>query len=212
MVTIADFHESLLTAEEEIKFAELSIDCLASIEDENCVAACSPRGVVIPAINELRYATKHLSCAIQEDSTEGCRIEQLRRGISHCIRARLDALRAVALFLARDFYQFSADYRKLKIPAKDRDKLNAYRQKIWDVLSTLSRDRSQSTNENCEKLKMSIAELHDIYIDISNYRGVFNELMAKMNWMSKLTTRQWIIGIVYTAVVSAVSYFCGTLR
>ena len=64
MVTIADFHEALLDAEEEIKFAELSIDSLASVEDDDRASVCQPRGVVLPAINELRYAAKHFSCAV----------------------------------------------------------------------------------------------------------------------------------------------------
>ena len=108
MVTIADFHKALLDAEEEIKFSELSIDSLASVEDDDRAAICQPRGVVLPAINELRYAAKHFSCAVQEGVAEAEQQEQLRRAIRHCIRARLDALRAVVLFFARDFYRFRA--------------------------------------------------------------------------------------------------------
>jgi len=143
MVTIADFHKVFFEAEAEIKFAELLIDSFTSVEDENCVAGYQPRGVVIPAINELRYAAKHIACAIQENVPEEYREEQLRRAINHCVRARLDALRAVVLFLVRDFHQFTNDYRLLDVAATDREKLNSYREKIWSVLSTLSRDNSK---------------------------------------------------------------------
>ena len=109
MVTIADFHKAFLEAEVEIKFAELSIDSLASVEDEDYDSTYQPRGVVIPAINELRYAAKHLSCAMQENVAEEYRSEQLHRAIRHCVRARLDALRAVVLFFARDFWNSNTD-------------------------------------------------------------------------------------------------------
>ena len=59
--TIADFHVAFLEAEEEIKFAELFIDGLASIEDDDCASNNQPRGVVIPSINELRYAATRSS-------------------------------------------------------------------------------------------------------------------------------------------------------
>jgi hypothetical protein len=212
MVTIADFRQALIEAEEEIKFAELSVGSLASVESDGCIVACEPRGIVIPAINELRYAAKHISDAMQEGVSAEDRAEQIHRAIRHCIRARLDALKAVVLFLARDFYQFCADYRKLNITVKDREKLNAHRQKIWDVLSALSKDRSQSTNENCEKLKASIVELHDIYTDVSEYRGVFNQLLAKMDKHDKSSTWQWGVGIILAIALSVGTYFLGTMR
>ena len=207
MVTIADFHNAFLEAEAEIKFAELSIDSLASVEDEDCASVYQPRGVVIPAINELRYAAKHLSCAMQDNVTEEYRSEQLHRAIRHCIRARLDALRAVVLFFARDFYRFSDDYRLLDITVEDRERLNAHRRKIRDVLSSLSKDHSQSTSDDCEKLKASIEELYGVYLDVSRFRGKFNQLLAKMNKHDKTSTWQWTVGIILAIVLALIALF-----
>ena len=208
--TIADFHIAFLEAEEDIKFAELFIDGLASIEDDACESNCQPRGVVIPSINELRYAAKHLSCAMQEGVAEAYRSEQINRGIRHCIRARLDALKAIILFLVRDFHRFTDDYRLLNISAEDRERFNAHRQTVWDVLSRLSKDRSQSTNEDCENLKAAIEKLHVVYCDVQKFRGVFNELTAKIDKQGKTSTWQWVIGILLAVWGLAVSLlaFC----
>jgi hypothetical protein len=207
MVTIADFHEALLNAEEEIKFAELSIDSLASVEDDVRASISQPRGVVLPAINELRYAAKHFSSAVQEGVAGEDQQEHLRRAIRHCVRAKLDALRAVVLFFARDFYRFSDDYRLLDIAAEDRDKLNEYRQKIQDVLSMLSKARSQDTDEDCESLKAAIGELQKSYLEVSKYRGVFNWLLSKMDKHDKDSTWQWKVGIVVAIILALVALF-----
>jgi hypothetical protein len=209
MVTIADFHNALSEAESEIKFAELWIDSLASTKDEDSVPVFEPRGVVIPAINELRYAAKHVSCAMQEGVTTEEREEQLRRAIRHCIRARLDALRAVVLFFVRDFYRFSNDYRMLDITTEDRERFNSHRKTIWDVLSALSRDRSQSTSEDCDKLKKTIVNLHGVYLDVDKYRGKLNELLAKMDTHDKSSTWQWWVGIILAVALPALTYVLG---
>jgi hypothetical protein len=215
MVTIADFHKAFLEAEAEIKFAELFVSGLASVEDTDCVGACEPRGVVIPAINELRYAAKHISSAMQEDVAEDYRMEQLRRAVRHCIRARLDALRSIVLFLSRDFQQFSDDYRLLDIAEEDREQLNVHRKKIWDVLSKLSRDHSNSTSEDCEKLKASIDELHSVYLDVSKFRGKFNQVLSRIESKiestvgkhDKTSTWQWQIGIIVAIILALIALF-----
>lgn len=185
MVSVADFHQAFLEAEEAIKYAELTVDSFASIEDADCQRAYQPRGVVVPSINELRYAAKHLSCAVQEGVPEEEREEQLRRAIRHCVRAKLDALKAVVLFLARDFRQFSADYRLLHIDNEDRDQLNVYRQKYKDVLSLLSKNRSEDADEICKKLKNGIDELQVIYLQVTQYRGKFNQLLGSIEQIKR---------------------------
>ena len=205
--TVADFHTAFLEAEEEVKFAELFIDGLASIENDDCVSAYQPRGVVIPSINELRYAAKHLSSAMQEGVSEEYRSEHINRGIRHCIRARLDALKAVILFLVRDFHRFTDDYRLLNISAEDQERFNAHRQTVWEVLSKLSKDRSQSTKEDCENLKTAIENLHNVYCDVQKFRGVFNKLVEKIDKQGKTSTKQWVIGIALAIWALTVSIY-----
>ncbi|GHT28883.1 hypothetical protein FACS18942_09660 [Planctomycetales bacterium] len=214
MVTVADFHKAFLEAEEDIKFAELSIGSLASIENSDCEPACEPRGVVVPSINELRYAAKHISSAVQNGVLQDKQEEEIRRAIRHCIRARLDALKSVILFFARDFYKFTDDYRLLDIDDADRKNLNEHRQKIHNVMLALSKNHSESTNEDCEKLKSSIEELQVVYIDVLKYRGIFNKVLSKIDAHDKSTTWQWKAGIVFAIILSLIAMFwssCCTL-
>ena len=129
MVTIAEFHESFLKAEEDIKLAELFIDGLSSAESTDGIAEHQPRGIVIPAINELRYAAKHLLEAMQEGVSSEIRQEQITRASRHCVRARLDALRALILYLVRDFHQFTNLYRLSNVSAEDRERFHKTRVK-----------------------------------------------------------------------------------
>ena len=69
-------------------------------------------GVVIPAINQLRYAGQHLvrnlsGCADPE--------EELRQSANHCKRASYDACEAGLLYCLKIFKQFQEDYRKTNI-------------------------------------------------------------------------------------------------
>ena len=200
------FSQSPLGSGERNQVCRLWIDSLASTKADDPVSVCEPRGVVIPAINELRYAAKHVSCAMQEDVSEEEREEQLRRAIRHCIRARLDALRAVVLFFVRDFYRFSNDYRMLNITVDDRERFNSHRKKIWDALSTLSRDRSQSTSEDCDKLKKTIEKLHDVYLDVFKFREKLNQILAKMEKHDQSSTWQWVVGTILAVALSALTY------
>ena len=111
------------------------------------------------------------------------------------------------LFFARDFYRFSDDYRLLDIGSEDRDKLNTHRQKIRDVLSKLSKSRSRDSDEDCEGLKAAIEELHNSYLDVSKFRGVFNRLLSKIDKHDKDSTWQWTVGIVLAIVLALIALF-----
>lgn len=219
MVKISEFIEAFTKAEEEIAFAEMAVGCLSSDEDENCVLQDSPRGVVVPAINELRYAAKHLSnhfkatvaapesakAILKNKTLEGYCDEQVQRAIRHCIRSRVDALKAVVLYLARDFYSFSGDYRKCNIPAKDKEILNNYRKKIWDTLEALSKYHTESTDGSCEKLKEVIGELHQIYVDTADKRGSYAELLASVHSHHSISNWQFCISNAVSMVIGILS-------
>jgi len=201
MVKIDDFQEAFTKAEEEIHFAEMAIGCLSSDEDDACVSKSQPRGVVIPAINELRYAAKHLSKALKAGEDKSQIDEQLQRAIRHCVRSRLDALKAVILFLSRHFFSFTGDYKRLNIPKKDREILNSYRQRIWSVLESLAGYNAENTDAECENMRAVIKDLYTIYEDVEGRRSLYNELLEKMDKHDKVTLWQWIAGIAITLLL-----------
>jgi len=207
MVKIDDFHEAFTKAEEEIHFAEMAIGGLSSDEDDACVSKSQPRGVVIPAINELRYAAKHLSKALKAREDESQINEQLQRAIRHCIRSRLDALKAVILFLSRHFFSFTGDYKRLNVPEEDRKILNSHRQRIWDILNSLARHHAEDTDAECEQMREAIEELCKIYVDVEGRRGAYNVLLEKMNRHDKTTLWQCIAGIAFALLLFFITLF-----
>lgn len=69
------------------------------------------KGLVIPAINELRYCGKHLLDACSIDDAD----EELRRAKSHCQRAVYDATEAAALAALETFDQFRERFNQVQI-------------------------------------------------------------------------------------------------
>ncbi|MBF0184121.1 MAG: hypothetical protein HQM06_07015 [Magnetococcales bacterium] len=69
---------------------------------------CNPEvNIIIPAINELRYAGRHLLTYLSKNG-----VEQLRRAKTHCQRAIYDASEAPVLYYMREFQKFQQDYAK----------------------------------------------------------------------------------------------------
>lgn len=69
-------------------------------------------GVIIPAVNQLRYAGQHLVRTLN-----GCEApeEELRQAVGHCKRASFDACEAGLLYCLNIFKQFQDDYRNTTI-------------------------------------------------------------------------------------------------
>ncbi len=209
MVVDDEFREAFSKAEEDIKYAELAIYSFSTNEDDDCLKNTneSPRGVVVPSLNELRYAAKHLLNAMQLDSSSPEYQEQIRRATRHCIRARLDALKATVLFLVRDFRAFSQDYRLVPLPQNERDQMNAHRETIQAALKILSKDHSQSTNEECGKLKECVERLHGFYLVVERDRDKYNQILAEIDNHNKSSTMQWMVGLAI-AVISFLLGLC----
>ena len=74
-------------------------------------ASFSERGLVVPAINELRYCGKHLLDACTQEQAD----EELRRARAHCQRAIYDAAEAAALASLESFDTFRARFHKVPI-------------------------------------------------------------------------------------------------
>ncbi|MDR1963634.1 MAG: hypothetical protein LBQ50_07630, partial [Planctomycetaceae bacterium] len=98
------------------------------------------------------------------------------------------------------------------LPEETKNKLNEHRQKIRSVLTSLSKDHSQDTNEECDRLKQNIEELHDFYLAVEKERDVFNqlliqnrEMMNKINSHDKITFWQWIAGITISILISVIA-------
>jgi len=230
-----DVKKAFDEAERALRYADLSINNLstkaASSVDLSaaCASACprlssGPRnreGVVVPAVNELRYAGKHLIGAIwfQSCNRKEEEQEQLRRANRHCIRARYDALRATALFLIRDYRQFSDDYRFIIHHVEGAEE---HRRIIEEVLEFLcqhtSEDSDEILGEECDKFHDAIEKLKPIFLHSSSQRGKLNELLDQAKKQEELiktqgksgnrTTVKWaVIALISSCIFFVLGYF-----
>jgi hypothetical protein len=200
MVTYEDFRKAFAKAEEDIKYAELAICTLASDEDDEGNPGAEPRGVVVPSINELRYAAKHISNSLIDGISDEDKAVQIDKAIRHCVRARLDALKAILLFLGRHFYLFSQDYRLCTLPDEIRNQQNEIREKIVNGLKIISKSHPSSTNEECDMLQEKIQELHGFYLAVEKQRDSYNQLLYETRQGSKTSTILWVVGIIVSFV------------
>lgn len=88
------------------------IDVLFAKAEIACKKVETPfgEGVVIPAINELRYCGRHLLNACLNDSDE-----DLRKARNHCQRAIYDAAEAAALISIEAFIRFKERFDDIQI-------------------------------------------------------------------------------------------------
>lgn len=200
MVTFEDFRKSFSKAEEDIKYAELSIDSLASAEDSHCNPGVNPRGIVVPSVNELRYAAKHLSDALAEEISGQQKAEHIDKAIRHCVRARLDALKATVYFLGQHFQRFSQDYRLTNLPSEVRAHQNDLHSKFVGIFWEIAQSHTDRTDTECDVLRAKVQELHGFYLEVEKQRDVFNQLLYENRKHDRVSTVLWIVGIIISVI------------
>lgn len=144
-------------------------------------------GVVVPAINELRYAGFHLLEASTADNDEDCS-EQLQRAKRHCQRAVYDAVEVAALDRLDRFDMFDQDYRLVSfgeiIP--DYTDKKRYVREVREFINETSREEREQKYQQCEE-----------YLD--NLDSIVNQLDDARPDINKIT-RRWRIGIFLTSI------------
>jgi hypothetical protein len=162
----------------------------------------------------LRYAGKHLTVAIsfQSSSRKEEEQEQLRRSKRHCIRARYDALRATALFLIRDYRQFSEDYRFVIQHVEGADE---HRRTIEEVLEFLCQNTSEDSDEipdkECDKLYDAVERLKPVFLHSSSQRGKLNELLEQAKRQEELIKTQGKSGNRTTVMWAVIALICSCI-
>lgn len=105
--------DAFARAEKHLKNAENFLKGLpCDVAESDATQNDTLNGVVIPAINELRYAGYHAAQALQ-CATEA--EEKYTEAIKHCRRASYDAIDAVIQYGLARCHQFKDDYRLVVI-------------------------------------------------------------------------------------------------
>ena len=114
-------------------------------------------GVIIPAVNQLRYAGQHL---VRTLNGNGDSKEELRQAVNHCKRASFDACEAGLLYCLKLFMQFQDDYRKVSIIPILPDWLDycALAREAQNLIQISQDDRIKSY-ENAERVLDNLIEI-----------------------------------------------------
>ncbi|MFC6634033.1 hypothetical protein [Microbulbifer taiwanensis] len=159
-------------AESDIKSAELSD------KYEN--------GILVPAVNELRYCSYHVIKAISANNAADQR-DQLYRGLRHCERASYDALELGLTTYLKKIDEFRAIYRDKNvvmskvIPGYPEDMREA--SKAQALLGKNFKDKT----EIFEEVREYLSKIKDIYLKFNEAEDDLNTEARQANQSLKYT-------------------------
>ena len=167
----------LRSAEDAIKEGEL-------IFNSSSDGSIEYQGIFIPALNELRYAAKHLADFILSDN-----LEDIYEAIFHCVRAKNDALDCLVEYLLREVRWFEKQYEELEIDEVLGEKYKNYRRQIevaLDGLGKFPEDDEKSkdarhTEIDIEKISKSADERAKLCEILKETRNLFKANRASLN-------------------------------
>jgi len=135
----------------------------------------SLKGLVFPAVNELRYAGRHLVRSLNEDSPKE-QLKQIESGAGHARRAIYDVYDAKTLYYFEQCIKFEEDYAKVLSFfntadfKQDREAL----QKIKEDLAAISREARETY---LEKVKDYSESVKKIYVKWNEHRKELNNFI-----------------------------------
>jgi len=183
---------------EKFKLAEKAIKTIEVYHDD----------LVIPAVNQLRYAGFHLTKYLvnQEDGT------QLPKAAFHCERATYDALETGLTYLAEQFQTFEDDYRDVQIVPHVQEFHEFKREYLEIQAFVIEHSNNEARKNHTDECFGHYERLKEIveYLDLA--RDELNKEKDKQRTSSRrfqvvaiiaaATLAATIIGVIATVLVS----------
>ncbi len=158
-----ELHDLFCIAEENIKmFENLNID-----------------GLVIPAINELRYAGKHCLLSIINDSDEDTVLDNIHKAKDHCKRATYDALEMGILTHLEKINIFRQDFRTTVVAGIIPNYANDLKSVEGIKIFISSKNRMNITDVDYQQVQTYYNELKVISDHFEFSREELNKIVAK---------------------------------
>ncbi len=197
---LAEYQRTFREAEEAIKIGEMFP------LGGSCTVDYS--GMFVPAINELRYAGKHMGDFALSDN-----IDDLNKAIFHCERAKIDVYDCLIQYCLRDIRLFLERYKLIVISNfienyyDIRRQINDVRRKNDKIPVEYDKDTiRKSVNERIEDYKIlkNICEIFDASRDILDFQ-VCKERNERYS-------RILGIGMLLTGVALIITFIFSVLR
>jgi hypothetical protein len=174
--------------------------CIKSVEEASYAKSIISRGIFLrgllfPAVNELRYAAFHAIQASKKE-TEDERKEAWTEAIKHCHRAAYDGLESQFQYLINTCGNFQYDYRSILIAdivkdyQEDCQRLNYFK--------TVDHKRDGDHEKYWEKMQTYVSELEKICTKWETARPELNKKRQQerdKQWHRTLAVIGIIVGI-----------------
>lgn len=155
--------------------------------------------LLIPAVNELRYAGTHHALAL-EAATEEAQLDQLSKAQKHCIRASYDAIEMVIIHELERVDQFRHDYRQVEITSAVPD-YTALRGSLREVRALLERARQDDTREvYYERLRAQVQQVREIADRFDDAREELNKRVLSENRKARNQIVSVVVGVASIVV------------
>jgi hypothetical protein len=153
--------------------------------------------IIIPSINQLRYAGCHLTRHIQNPDND----DELLQASNHCKRAIYDGYEAGIIFFLKSVMEFEEDYRRVVISSviPDWANLKSRISNVKQFLASISSETRQEHYQECEKYFDEIGTI------LSTLEGAREDLNKKINKDRVQTFIVWMT--LFTLLFVALTFF-----
>lgn len=190
-------------ADKSIKEAENSLNFnreLLSLETD------AKKGLLFPAVNELRCAAYHISLAFSY-TDETAIAEQYTKANRHCKRATYEALNGLLQFYINSCNCFRQDYRTVLLTEIIPDYINDCRRLNLLKKSIPDRSKFSEIDDYYNSMYPVLQEIQTIYEKWDASRQEINKKLNKDSW-----NRFFIVIGAVAAVVTIIAFFQGLFR
>lgn len=155
--------------------------------------------IVIPAINQLRYAGYHIAQWIKNNKET-----EINKAINHCKRAYYDGKEVGLIFLLEKIQQFNDDFSKNPITMSvlpDYPKIIVRAQNAADSLENVKKNHYQTRYEIYKTCDQYYEELKNIIKELKVAEPIIVNQTQEKNRIEIKDTRRFIISTAISLIV-----------
>jgi len=180
-------------------FSKLFLQAESAVKD----VEISHQELIIPAINELRYAGYHIANLVSNPDLA----DELTKAENHCKRSIYDAYEAHILFLVAEIKTFKEDYRNTLIN-NIVPKYTEYQAKVKEIISFVQVTDKETKNEHYIKCREYSQQLKEIVTSLDGAREELNKQIKLERRKSQLVIAGLVLVVLSSIVATIVACIC----
>jgi hypothetical protein len=165
-------------------------------------------GILIPSLNEFRYAGCHAMRALASTLSNEGKIEEYKKAIAHCERASYDILDAQIQFYIKECMTFREDYKLITISNVIPDYLKDC-EYIEQIKDDLKKYRDKKSRWQC--IEEYLNDMTNILRKWNIAREELNKILREAidkRWKDTKQTIYTVIGLIFTGIIVVAKIVC----